>query len=295
ILESIDANTLLASFIVTRKGSAAADSGAFDPQKEFYEPITVQISVDKPNPTLLDAFQRSVKAVDEVRTHMVETMRRCSRAPEVYLPLRLPYVGTDDAGKGRQTREASVISGKQDAASIVVDPQKATAEKEPSSALVTEKRASGRRKTILSHGHGISSLGNFRAILGYSPIHQLHLQNRRAASGTSTSHKRPPPGLTNSALARQPDHYQLIAPLHTPNQTNPNSTKTNEHAPPPTSPPPPPRPHASTLHVQNAEPIFSTLLERYKDGITVVRTEREGGSGAESDMGRGWNGCVGAG
>ncbi|KAK4996089.1 hypothetical protein LTR66_004231 [Elasticomyces elasticus] len=148
ILESIDANTLLASFIITRKGSEAADPGAFDPQKGFYEPITVQISVDKPNPPLLDAFLRSVKAVDEVKTHMVETMRRYSRAPEVYLPLRLPYVGTDDAGKGRQTREASVVSGKQDAASIVVDPQKATAEKEPSSALVTEKRASGRRKTV---------------------------------------------------------------------------------------------------------------------------------------------------
>ncbi|KAK4984118.1 hypothetical protein LTR66_004230 [Elasticomyces elasticus] len=100
----------------------------------------------------------------------------------------------------------------------------------------------------------------------------------------------------SSPTARSPGNRTTISSsfryIH---QTIPgNSTKPNEHAPPPTSPPPPPRPHASTLPVQNTESILSTLLERYKDGTTVVCTERGGGSGAESDTGRGWGGCVGA-
>jgi hypothetical protein len=83
---------------VTRKGSTLPSTTisdlSLDPQKEYYQPITLMVEVAYNREHLLELVKRWVKPADEVRKHMEEVMGRCERAPDRYLSLRLPHKGS---------------------------------------------------------------------------------------------------------------------------------------------------------------------------------------------------------
>ncbi|KAM0717119.1 hypothetical protein Q7P37_006971 [Cladosporium fusiforme] len=99
ILEPLSAQHVLASFIVTRKGSEAADPVGLklDPDTEYWQPITMMVEVAYGREPLLKDVSKWVKPAEEVREEMKKIMARCTRAPETFLPLRLPIKGTASA------------------------------------------------------------------------------------------------------------------------------------------------------------------------------------------------------
>ncbi|KAL1587454.1 hypothetical protein WHR41_03842 [Cladosporium halotolerans] len=96
ILEPLSAQHVLASFIVTRKCSEAADPIGLklDPDTEYWQPVTMMVEVAYGREPLLKDVSKWVKPAEEVREEMKKIMQRCTRAPETFLPLRLPIKGT---------------------------------------------------------------------------------------------------------------------------------------------------------------------------------------------------------
>ncbi|KXT00250.1 hypothetical protein AC578_1200 [Pseudocercospora eumusae] len=94
ILEALSPQHLLVSFILTRKGRDAVDSTGLDPDREYWQPITMMIEVAYGREELLNCIRRWVKPADDVRKNMQETMERCQRVSNTYLALRLPFKGT---------------------------------------------------------------------------------------------------------------------------------------------------------------------------------------------------------
>ena len=94
ILESLSPQHLLASFIVTRRGREAADPTGLDPDTEYWQPITLMVEVAYRREHIIECVQRWVKPAEEVRKYMQEVMERCSKAPDAYLALRLPFKGS---------------------------------------------------------------------------------------------------------------------------------------------------------------------------------------------------------
>lgn len=94
ILESLSPQHELVSFIITRKGCEAADATGLEPDQEYWQPVTLMIEVAYGREEILKCIQRWVKPAEEVRKHMEGVMQRCQRAPQTYLPLRLPYKST---------------------------------------------------------------------------------------------------------------------------------------------------------------------------------------------------------
>jgi hypothetical protein len=96
ILEPLSAQHVLASFIVTRKGSEAADPIGLhlDSETEYWQPVTMMVEVAYGREPLLKDVSRWVKPADEVREEMKKIMQRCTRAPDSFLPLRLPIKGS---------------------------------------------------------------------------------------------------------------------------------------------------------------------------------------------------------
>jgi hypothetical protein len=96
ILEPLSAQHVLASFIVVRKGSESADPVGLhlDPEKEYWQPVTMMVEVAYGREPLLKDVSKWVKPADEVREEMKKIMQRCTRAPETFLPLRLPIKGS---------------------------------------------------------------------------------------------------------------------------------------------------------------------------------------------------------
>ena len=96
ILEPLSAQHVLASFIVVRKGSEAADPVGLhlDPETEYWQPVTMMVEVAYGREPLLKDVSKWVKPADEVREEMKKIMQRCTRAPETFLPLRLPIKGS---------------------------------------------------------------------------------------------------------------------------------------------------------------------------------------------------------
>ncbi|KAG8625078.1 hypothetical protein KVT40_006829 [Elsinoe batatas] len=90
IIESLGQHSMLASFLVFRKGKEAADPSLYDPDTEYFEPITVKIDFPLGS-KLQDDIRKSVLPAAEVRTWMEDQMRAKKRAPIRYLPLRLPH------------------------------------------------------------------------------------------------------------------------------------------------------------------------------------------------------------
>lgn len=95
ILEPLSAQHVLASFIVTRKGSESADPTGLqlDPDTEYWQPVTMMVEVAYGREPLLKDVSKWVKPADEVREEMKKIMQRCTRAPDTFLPLRLPIKG----------------------------------------------------------------------------------------------------------------------------------------------------------------------------------------------------------
>jgi len=96
ILEPLSAQHVLASFIVVRKGSESADPVGLhlDPDTEYWQPVTMMVEVAYGREPLLKDVSKWVKPADEVREEMKKIMQRCTRAPETFLPLRLPIKGS---------------------------------------------------------------------------------------------------------------------------------------------------------------------------------------------------------
>jgi hypothetical protein len=92
ILEFLNSYKMLASFLVIRKGKDL--SPQLDPDTEYYEPVTMTISVPEARSSSKDVLQfitRCVKPADQVRTYMTDKIEKCTRAPTRYLAFRLPY------------------------------------------------------------------------------------------------------------------------------------------------------------------------------------------------------------
>ncbi|KAG9543381.1 hypothetical protein KCU79_g17555, partial [Aureobasidium melanogenum] len=92
ILEFLNSYKMLASFLVIRKGKDV--SPQLDPDTDYYEPVTMTISVSEgrsPTRDVLQFITRCVKPADQVRTYMTEKIEKCTRAPTRHLAFRLPY------------------------------------------------------------------------------------------------------------------------------------------------------------------------------------------------------------
>lgn len=102
ILEVLTANHLLASFIITRRGRDAVDPTGLEPEKEYWQPVTLMIEVKYQLEELLECVKRWVKPAEEVRKYMDAVIKRCERAPESHLALRLPIKGSAAAAESEQ-------------------------------------------------------------------------------------------------------------------------------------------------------------------------------------------------
>ncbi|KAI4721839.1 hypothetical protein E4T48_01848 [Aureobasidium sp. EXF-10727] len=92
ILEFLNSYKMLASFLVIRKGRDL--SPQLDPDTEYYEPVTMTISVSEARSAARDVLQfitRCVKPADQVRNYMTDKIEKCTRAPTRYLAFRLPH------------------------------------------------------------------------------------------------------------------------------------------------------------------------------------------------------------
>jgi len=116
ILESLSPQHLLASFIITRRGSQAADSTGLDPETEYWQSITLMVEVAYNREHLIECVKKWVKPADEVRKWMEETMKRCTRAPESHLALRLPIKGSKEAA---EPEEVLGESGEESVAAVL--------------------------------------------------------------------------------------------------------------------------------------------------------------------------------
>ncbi|KAK3686888.1 hypothetical protein LTR37_019372 [Vermiconidia calcicola] len=96
ILEPLSPQHLLASFILTRRG---IDPALFDPEKDYWQPITLMVEVAYNREHLLEHIKRWCLPAEEVRREMEVVMARCERVPEgaAYLALRLPVKGGAEA------------------------------------------------------------------------------------------------------------------------------------------------------------------------------------------------------
>ncbi|KAK4922290.1 hypothetical protein LTR49_010320 [Elasticomyces elasticus] len=119
ILESISGNHHLASFIVTRKGRDAADPTGLDPDKEYWQPATIMLEVKLGLEDLPGHVKRWVKPADEVRAHMEAIMKRCERAPETFVAMRLP----SKSSTGAETE--SNVASKEATPAILIDDRAA--------------------------------------------------------------------------------------------------------------------------------------------------------------------------
>ena len=98
ILEMLSPQHLLASFIVSRKGSAAVDPTDLDPETEYWQPVTLMIEVAYGREEIIRHVVNWVKPAEEVRAAMREIMERCTRAPQHFLALQLPVQGSKRPG-----------------------------------------------------------------------------------------------------------------------------------------------------------------------------------------------------
>lgn len=149
ILEALSPQHLLISFMVTKKGREAADSTGLEPDKEYWQPVTMMMEVMYGKEEILNCVRKWVKPEDEVRRHMEDVMKRCERAPLSYLALRLPFKSaaslpeSEDASKEttpaveEKVKPKAAVGTKKRAsllAKSAMEPAKSTAEAPISSA-----------------------------------------------------------------------------------------------------------------------------------------------------------------
>ena len=88
ILEFYPGGTqVIASFLVTRKGSEAVSKG-YKNNVTYYQPVTIRLSSLQPR--ILEPLARIVAPPDEVRRHMDSIFDKATRASNVFLATRLP-------------------------------------------------------------------------------------------------------------------------------------------------------------------------------------------------------------
>lgn len=87
ILEYLPGGQVIASFLIVRKGSSA-DSPTYDPELDYYQPITIRLYAYQGRQ--LEALQKVVAPIEEVRRYMDDVMDHATRAEYVLLAMRLP-------------------------------------------------------------------------------------------------------------------------------------------------------------------------------------------------------------
>lgn len=113
ILERLSQYHYLASFIVTRRGRDAADSTNLDPNKEYWQPVTLMLEVKYGLEELPEHVKKWVKPAEEVRKWMEGLMARCEKAPDGNLAMRLPIKAggvaeTDESGISKDSTPALI-------------------------------------------------------------------------------------------------------------------------------------------------------------------------------------------
>ncbi|KAI4179256.1 MAG: hypothetical protein L6R41_007948 [Letrouitia leprolyta] len=95
ILEYLPGGTqVIASFLVIRKGSAAATLGEYNKTTTYYQPVTIRLSSS--NPKYLEPLARAVAAPEEVRKYMNGVFDKMSPAKSAFLMTRLPKAKGDE-------------------------------------------------------------------------------------------------------------------------------------------------------------------------------------------------------
>ncbi|KAL8917647.1 MAG: hypothetical protein Q9208_007828 [Pyrenodesmia sp. 3 TL-2023] len=89
ILEFLPGNLqVLASFLILRKGSAAATPSDYNKTTTYYQPVTIRLSAS--NPKILEPLARVVAPPEEVRRYMEGVFDKMSPAKEAWLVVRAP-------------------------------------------------------------------------------------------------------------------------------------------------------------------------------------------------------------
>ena len=154
ILEYLPGGTqVIASFLVVRKGSNS-DSGTYDPDLDYYQPVTMRLTVNAAK--VLDPLAKVVKSQDEVRRYMDEVMDHMTRAEYVHLAMRLPC-DTEEAQEekeksaDREERENSLKAFYTPPGSVVAPPKQKAVKAAVSTILgiLTETRSN----VILASSH----------------------------------------------------------------------------------------------------------------------------------------------
>ncbi|KAI4176032.1 MAG: hypothetical protein LQ343_001314 [Gyalolechia ehrenbergii] len=95
ILEFLPGGTqVIVSFLVIRKGSAAAMSGEYNKTTTYYQPVTMRLSAS--NPKCLEPLTRAVAPPEEVRKYMNGVFDKMSPAKPAFLMTRLPRTKGDE-------------------------------------------------------------------------------------------------------------------------------------------------------------------------------------------------------
>lgn len=87
ILEFGPAGSVIASFLIVRKGSSA-DAKSYDPKLDYYQPVTIRLYAHQSRQ--LDNLQKVVAPQEEVRKYMDDIMDNMTRAEYVLLAMQLP-------------------------------------------------------------------------------------------------------------------------------------------------------------------------------------------------------------
>lgn len=128
ILESLSPQHLLVSFMLLREGREAVDTTGLELDKEYWTPITMMIEVAYGREEIMNCIRRWCKPAEEVRKWMEDSMKRCQRAPESYLALRLPFKSTAATESEDVSKEATpVVAEKLKAKKSAVKSVKKTA------------------------------------------------------------------------------------------------------------------------------------------------------------------------
>ncbi|KAL8781434.1 MAG: hypothetical protein Q9213_006019 [Squamulea squamosa] len=103
ILEFLPGRTqVIASFLVIRKGSAAAAApGEYNKNLTYYQPVTIRLSAA--NPKVLEPLTRTVAPPEEVKKYMNGIFDKMSPAKPSYLMMRLPRGQPEGEAETRET------------------------------------------------------------------------------------------------------------------------------------------------------------------------------------------------
>jgi len=109
ILEILPGGQVLASFLIVRKGSDSAAPSSYDPQLDYYQPVTIRMYTHQGRQ--LEILQKTTAEQEEVRRYMEGVMDGCTRAEYVLLAMRLPREGTNqrEIGEGDGEKEDEAV------------------------------------------------------------------------------------------------------------------------------------------------------------------------------------------